>query len=291
MRNSLRILWTHLGWLALTFLSGPALAYGPGCPHPAAEPAVLPAATALLNASMKWCGIAEAPGIANPALVCEPSFRDYMWRRHERASDRIWIPQCRITLRSGAAGISHLNYKMFGDLDTTTGLPGDIVVSPITEMDNTWLQCDMAWNTPTPQPKGVIAVSARLNPPILWTPLFAFTGDGTSLTVNVPWDPAGNRFFQVSAHALPTVNLACGDNRRIYRNLTDKEITITIQATDQCESFRSELTIRNERDEAVETARIDDGATETVTVTVPKKGSVYVDCSGSEGRCQYTISP
>ena len=50
---------------------------------------------------------------------------------------------------------------MFNDLSTAIGTPGDIVVSPITEMDAAWLNGDMIWNTPTPQPKGIIAISAR----------------------------------------------------------------------------------------------------------------------------------
>jgi hypothetical protein len=108
---------------------------------------------------MKWCGIAQAPSVADPTLVCQNpgDFKTMMWRRHERASDCIWIQQCQLTLRSGGA-IQSSDYKSFADLDTSIGTPGDIVISPITEMDNTWMMCDTAWQ---PQPKGAIAISAK----------------------------------------------------------------------------------------------------------------------------------
>jgi hypothetical protein len=131
--------------------------YGPGCPRCTTQAVQLPASTPGLHTSMKWSGISQAPSIANPALGCQMDFKTLMWRRHERASDCIWIPQCRITLRSGGA-ISSTSYIQFGDLDTSIGIPGDVEVSPLTELVNPWTNADTLWAA---QPKGIIAVSAK----------------------------------------------------------------------------------------------------------------------------------
>ena len=42
-------------------------------------------------------------GQAPLTTVCRNNWKKALWNRHERASDCIWIPQCRLTLRSGAA--------------------------------------------------------------------------------------------------------------------------------------------------------------------------------------------
>ena len=61
----------------------------------------------LLHISMRWCGLEGAPSVdspQNPFYYCNYSdFKTMLWRRHERASDCIWIDQCKITLRSGGS--------------------------------------------------------------------------------------------------------------------------------------------------------------------------------------------
>ena len=101
----------------------------PACPYCAAEAIVLPTTTPLLFASIKWCCIAEAPCISDPTRVCQVAgdFKTMMWRRHERPSDCIWIPQCQITLRSGGI-INVQQFKEFNDLDASAGNPGDIAI-------------------------------------------------------------------------------------------------------------------------------------------------------------------
>jgi hypothetical protein len=134
-------------------------AYDPSCTWPTQEPAVVSSTEPQLHISVKWCGISEAPSVDDPTIVCQNpgDFKTMMWRRHERASDSIWIPQCRMTLRSGGA-IQKADYLEFADLDTGIGNAGDIVVSPVTEMDDTWEECDQMWSA---QPKGIIAISAN----------------------------------------------------------------------------------------------------------------------------------
>ena len=153
------------GWLCLLLLNcwAPAFAYGPGCPWPPPVAAVLPSGTPDLFAAVKWCGILEAPTMQNPNLhTCRPDPKFALWGRHERASDGILIPQCRITLRSGAVG-GHTNFKLFSDPDASTP-NGDVrvtTVGGVREIDTVWNECDLQWNTPTPTPKGVLAVSVN----------------------------------------------------------------------------------------------------------------------------------
>lgn len=154
------------GLLASVCFSDAVHGYGPGCPYPNPEPVVLTSGDYLFI-SMKWCGITEAPSVNAPASSLpgctnpgdDPlTFKGMLWRRHERASDAIFIPQCRITLRSG--GTVHFSqYLKFNDLDTSVGAPGDIVVEPDdAEMYQTWHECDELWGSQT---KGIIAVSVR----------------------------------------------------------------------------------------------------------------------------------
>ena len=157
--------------------------YGVGCPTATPEPVVLTDPPhALLFAATKWCGIAQAPSMANPALACQGDFRTVLWRRHERASDPVWIPQSRITLRAGPTWANNMpyfnNYTTLTDPDLTVGAPGDVVVQcsdPFSllcntsgfgfELENIWAQCDAYWNGPltalTSNPKGWIVISAN----------------------------------------------------------------------------------------------------------------------------------
>lgn len=136
-------------------------AYGPPtCPYCVSEPQILTHADPLLHVSMKWCGVDPAPTVADPTLACQApgDFKTMLWRRHERATDCIWTPQARITLRSGGA-VQKSDYVMFSDLSGTPGVPGDVdITSPYTELFATWNKCDMEWAA---QPKGAVAVSAH----------------------------------------------------------------------------------------------------------------------------------
>lgn len=158
--RSSAVAW-QIARLSLFVWALPANAYGPGCPRCMPEPAVLSSAHPLIEIPMKWCAIAQAPSILDPSLVCESTFKDFLWRRHERASDCVWIPQGRITMRSGAVGGS-ANFKSFDDLDISIGQPGDIVADFAGNFDDelhrTWEHCAAAWGA---NPLGVVAVSVR----------------------------------------------------------------------------------------------------------------------------------
>jgi hypothetical protein len=56
----------------------------------------------------------DVPSIDDPSLVCQDAPKDVLWRRHERASQCIWIPQCWIPMRSEAV-VSKANYDLLSD--------------------------------------------------------------------------------------------------------------------------------------------------------------------------------
>lgn len=119
-----------------------------------------------LSVAMKWTGVLGSPAVDNPGIVCMPNFKDMMWRRHERASECVWIDQAHVTLRSGGA-VQSSDYKTIADADTSIGQPGDVFFGTINmsgsvdlseELDQLWDDCDALWAA---QPKGLVAVSCR----------------------------------------------------------------------------------------------------------------------------------
>ena len=112
---------------------------------------------------MKWCAMEDAASIDDPEAVCEDNFKDVLWRRHERASECIWIPQCRITLRSGSAA-PKTNFTTPTDMNTMVGDPGDLIFSPTgflpldptLEINERLIACDANWMA---QPKGILTLA------------------------------------------------------------------------------------------------------------------------------------
>ena len=95
---------------------------------------------------IRWCIVANdangngrvdpgeqgAPAFANPGNVGEIDADNVLWRRHERPSDSVYIPEAQITFRSGIYNIVEdpiLRFPIIPDPDTTSGLYGDIVAS------------------------------------------------------------------------------------------------------------------------------------------------------------------
>lgn len=160
------LLSSALGLLVL-IASVAAHAYGPGCPYCTNEQTYSFTGPDL-HMAMKWCGISEAPSVLLPQILMCPNVNDFktmMSHRHERASDCIFIPQARITLRS-AGSVQVSDYQQFNDLITDVGVPGDVDNQTETttlgrpdEVLASWLICDQLWSS---QPKGVLTVSVRL---------------------------------------------------------------------------------------------------------------------------------
>ncbi len=105
-----------------------------------------PASAQTYSVPIRWCVVANdangngrvdpgeqgAPAFTNPGNVFEFDFDNVLWRRHERPSDSVYIPEAQITFRSGIYNIVEdpiLRFPIIPDPDTTSGLYGDIVAS------------------------------------------------------------------------------------------------------------------------------------------------------------------
>ena len=91
------------------------------------------------------------------------------------------------------------------------------------------------------------------------------------------------------------VNIKCGSDKTIFKNkLKDKSVLVTVQATDKCEAFDSEVGVvmKKNKVDKDQIEEVPDGGTITVTFKVPPGGSIYFDCLGGDkkGNCTYQLS-
>ena len=76
------------------------------CAAAEGAPATVPGGTNILHLPMSWCILEESPAYANPNITDEVTFitdnttDSVIWRRHERPTDHIYLPQASISLRS-----------------------------------------------------------------------------------------------------------------------------------------------------------------------------------------------
>jgi hypothetical protein len=107
------------------------------------------ASAQVFSVPVRWCVIADdvngngrvdpgeegAPAFTNPGQVGEPDADNVLWRRHERPSDAVFIPEAQVTFRSGIYNIVEdpvLRFPIISDPDPNpTGDPfwlyGDII--------------------------------------------------------------------------------------------------------------------------------------------------------------------
>jgi hypothetical protein len=88
----------------------------------------------LRSVPMQWCAVNGSTIATTPPAVGEMTTNDALWRRHERTTDRTYIP-VGVTLRSsiisnlitqnGSPGT--LDFPRVDDPDTTIGNPGDVL--------------------------------------------------------------------------------------------------------------------------------------------------------------------
>jgi hypothetical protein len=132
----------------------------------------------LIEVPLRWCAIEGSPAVTNPGGIGEPDTDNVLWRRHERASDNIWIPQAGITFRSGVTATirDNMNFPIIKDpqppqsfCDTHPkdcpygsgpGLYGDINVNS-GEFDEATYLCEQAWTAMYPDAEGPVVVNAR----------------------------------------------------------------------------------------------------------------------------------
>lgn len=140
----------------------------------------------LMEVPLRWCVIGDdrngngkwdpgetgAPAFVNPTGAPgqpEPDADNVLWRRFERASDHVWIPQARITFRSGiTATIRDLaNFPVIPDPNpppTGKGKYGDIVDgggfgNASEELMDAILRCEKEWSERFPDARGPVAIN------------------------------------------------------------------------------------------------------------------------------------
>ena len=132
-----------------------------------------------LSVPLKWGAVQGSPAVTNPAGVGETNTRDVLWRRHERVSDNIYIPQANVTFRSAATQVvpafpiiadpfppgTALPSPPFPAGSLASGVLGDLIdptVNPM-ELQLARQACAAAWAAdPTLAGSGLFATNLRL---------------------------------------------------------------------------------------------------------------------------------
>jgi hypothetical protein len=100
---------------------------------------------------LRWCAIEGSPAVTNPAGVGEPDTDNVLWRRHERATDNIWLPGARISFRSAMIreAFAMADFPIIPDPDPPphgAGVEGDIDHSTSAELLDARAACLSAWD-------------------------------------------------------------------------------------------------------------------------------------------------
>lgn len=107
---------------------------------------------------IRWCAIAGSPAANNPGAVGEADTDGVLWRRQERLSDQITIPQSGVTWRSAIVDniIGPGNFPVVADQNTTVGAAGDMIHPALApaEYNATINACITAWNAILPAAVG-----------------------------------------------------------------------------------------------------------------------------------------
>jgi hypothetical protein len=63
----------------------------------------------ILHVPISWCAVVGSPAQAAPNVNGDTTTNDVLWRRHERPTDDIYLPQAKMSFRSGIthAGLDH----------------------------------------------------------------------------------------------------------------------------------------------------------------------------------------
>jgi hypothetical protein len=119
-----------------------------------------------IHIPLRWCAMRGTTAENNPGFFGEPDTDSVLWRRHERASDRIWIKYANITFRSAftATVMASTNFPLIDDpIPPAAGGPGLIadILDPDIDATEYFLavfSCRTAWNG-LGAPPGPIAVN------------------------------------------------------------------------------------------------------------------------------------
>lgn len=101
----------------------------------------------LISVPVRWCGVEGAASMADPGVVNETSTDNVLWRRHERPSDQIYIPQIDLTFRSAATNAIRNGPQSFPIIRDIVGTGGDLIDS---ENTDALTMCARVWDTGDP---------------------------------------------------------------------------------------------------------------------------------------------
>jgi hypothetical protein len=141
-----------------------------------------PGGVEVLTIPLRWCAMHGASTADNPGVFGEPDTDHVLWRRHERATDQIWLPGADINYRSaiGRMILDEDSFPLIDDPQSSPGMPGDILDPNLgsTEFNQARALCEARWSSLAAKwgvPNvGVTAVSIRRfvdssgNPTDLW---------------------------------------------------------------------------------------------------------------------------
>jgi hypothetical protein len=132
----------------------------------------VPSGTNVLHVPMAWCILNGSPAQVAPNITSESGATDtntdaVIWRRHERPTDNIYMPQATISLRSAINNAwGTFNFPLLNDTDTANGVPGDVngwnVGTDSTEFTTLVNNCDAAYSAAGRAGIGVTAVNVDL---------------------------------------------------------------------------------------------------------------------------------
>ena len=97
----------------------------------------------ILSVPIRWCGVQGAPSMDQPSLVGETTTDDVLWRRHERPTDRVYLPMAEITFRSAATATVKNGPQSFPIILDPDGIDGNI--EGTLEASDAANQCRRAW--------------------------------------------------------------------------------------------------------------------------------------------------
>jgi hypothetical protein len=121
-----------------------------------------------IRVPIRWCVVqGNGPSFVDPTVVGEENLKGVLWRRHERASDNVYLPKAGMSFRSGAT-FSVPSFPVIDD-PKNVGNPGDIIWYEFEEnlpkeQREEYLAakaCKEAWEDVDEQAVGIIAVQGN----------------------------------------------------------------------------------------------------------------------------------
>jgi hypothetical protein len=129
----------------------------------------------VLHVPLSWCAVQGSPAASAPNITPEGSATAdtstdaILWRRHERPTDNIYIPQADITFRSAINDAwGTLNFPIIADPDTNAAQQGDVrgedntVLGTGSEFETVINDCNTAWANLGRGGIGITAVNVNL---------------------------------------------------------------------------------------------------------------------------------